>query len=262
MAEVTGIAWTRSTFNPWIGCTKVGPGCDNCYAAAQDVRFTQGARWGKGAPRHRTTKPYWRQPLKWDREAAEQQLFWPVFCASQADVFDNEVDPAWRTDLWEVIRNTPHLTWQLVTKRVSNIPEMLPADWDTGYKNVWLLATVVTQAEYERDWGRLSRIPAHRRGLSIEPQIEEIDITWNPVSMFPDWIICGGESMQQGQCRPFDVNWAEKLRVDCHIHDIAFFMKQLGSKANRRGKPLHYTGKGDDPEEWPSTIRVRQFPKL
>jgi protein gp37 len=260
MAKETAISWTKSTFNPWIGCTKIGPGCDDCYAWAGDVRFHAGKHWGAGAPRSRTTPRNWKKPLSWDREAAETGEFWPVFCASQADVFDNEVDPSWREDLWELIRACPNLTWQLVTKRAPNILDMLPHDWGAGWKNVWLIATVVTQKEFERDWPRLSQIPAAKRGLSIEPQIEEIDITWNPVSMMPDWIICGGESSQFGKSREFDIAWAERLRNDCQRENIAFFMKQLGSKAHHRGRSITYTGKGDNPAEWPEQLRVQEFP--
>jgi hypothetical protein len=71
MAQNSNIEWTDHTFNAWIGCTKVSPGCANCYAEARDQRFAGGAHWGKGAPRQRTSAANWKQPLKWNREAAE-----------------------------------------------------------------------------------------------------------------------------------------------------------------------------------------------
>lgn len=278
MAEVTKIAWAHSTFNPWIGCTKIGPGCDNCYAAAGDQRFTGGSRWGAGAPRHHTSVSYWRQPINWDKKAAKSGQPWRVFCASQADVFDNEVDPDWRAHLWTLIKCTPHLTWLLLTKRVGNVQQMLPADWNDGYPNVWLGITVVTQEEAYRDVPKLERIPARVRWLSIEPQIERIDlcemfgIWWNSTmhvweatgSAFKrpvNWVVCGGESAQRGKCRAFELDWARSLRRTCDAVGIKFFMKQLGTVATDRGALYQHEGKGEDPAGWPVELRVREFPQ-
>src|SRR5688572_4428248 len=104
MAEVTGIAWTDSTFNPWIGCTKVGPGCDHCYAEALDKRHRWGGatHWGAGVERMRTSPSNWAKPRAWNRKAVASGKPWRVFCASLADVFDNEVPHDWRADLFEL----------------------------------------------------------------------------------------------------------------------------------------------------------------
>ena len=98
MAEITGIAWTDSTFNPWIGCTKVGPGCDHCYAETLDKRHRwKGAEhWGAGVPRMRTSASTWAKPLAWNRAREKDGKTHRVFCASLADVFDNEVPLRWR----------------------------------------------------------------------------------------------------------------------------------------------------------------------
>lgn len=270
----TGIAWTDSTFNPWIGCTKIGPGCDNCYAEAADHRFYNSAHWGAGAPRKRTSEANWKKPLQWNRAAQASGRPHRVFCASQADVFDNEIDPQWRADLWALIRATPFLTWQLVTKRVGNIDKMLPPDWTRShegcYPNVWLIITVVNQEEADRDIPKLTRVPAIVRGLSVEPQIGpinlaqaglEIDLTKDGLeSTNLHWIIIGGESAQFGKCREFNLVWAADLIAQCHGADVAVFMKQLGSKPTLLGEPFAATGKGDEPDEWPIHLRIRQFP--
>jgi len=115
MAENTKIEWCDHTFNPWEGCTKVGPGCDNCYAETRNARFAGGLalNWGHGAPRRRTSAANWRKPLSWN--AAHAEFFalhgrrQRVFCASLADVFDNEAPPQWRRDLFDVIELTPNL---------------------------------------------------------------------------------------------------------------------------------------------------------
>ena len=116
MAETTSIEWTDRTFNPWTGCTKISPGCDHCYAEGWSKRSGQ-VKWGNH-PRKRTTEAYWKAPHAWQKEADTFQLRngrrQRVFCASLADVFDNQVDPAWRADLFELIRSTPDLDWQLL----------------------------------------------------------------------------------------------------------------------------------------------------
>jgi protein gp37 len=96
MAEQSKIEWTDHTFNPWEGCQKVAPECDNCYAEARDVRFTGGTHWGPKAPRRRTSAQNWQKPRKWNAQAeafhATHGRRQRVFCASLADVFDNAVD--------------------------------------------------------------------------------------------------------------------------------------------------------------------------
>jgi hypothetical protein len=125
LAETTGISWTKSTFNPWIGCTKVGPGCDHCYAAVSTPAraIAWAGKWGVGEPRRHTSASLWNNPKKWNEKAKATGEFWPVFCASLADVFDNEVDSRGATSCSGSIEATPHLTWQLVTKRVGNVDE-------------------------------------------------------------------------------------------------------------------------------------------
>ena len=111
MVEGSKIEWTDHTFNPWIGCQKVAPECDHCYAESQNQRWHNGANWGPKAPRKRTASAYWRAPHRWnaaaDAFAAEHGRRQMVFCASLADVFDNAVPSEWRSDLWALIEATP-----------------------------------------------------------------------------------------------------------------------------------------------------------
>lgn len=248
MAENTKIEWADHTFNPWEGCQKVGPGCDHCYAEARNVRFTGGTNWGPGAPRRRTSAANWTLPLRWNREAAARGTRPRVFCASLADVFDNAVDPAWRADLWALIAATPNLIWMLLTKRPGNIAKMLPADWGTGWPNVWLGCTVVNQMEADRDADTLRKIPAKVHFLSIEPmlgpislegylhrtsgQCDIVDDNGKPIGPdLPDWtaiqwVICGGES--GSNARPMHPAWARQLRDECRAFQVPFLFKQWG----------------------------------
>ena len=193
MAENSKIEWTDHTFNPWIGCTKVSPGCDHCYAEAWDRRFAvsgHAMRWGAGVFRTRTSATYWRLPLQWNAQAEREGRRFRVFCASLADVFDNEVPATWRVDLFNLILSTPSLDWLLLTKRISNAARMidealpdnmkaLPPDSPVArpWPNVWLGATVVNQEEADRDIPKLLATPASVRFLSMEPLLGPVDIT-------------------------------------------------------------------------------------
>lgn len=127
MGENTKIEWAHHTFNPWEGCQKISPGCDNCYAEARNARFAGGVsvNWGADAQRRRTSVKNWKLPMQWDKDAEAKGIRYRVFCASLADVFDNAVDPQWRIDLLELISDTPNLDWLILTKRVGNIIPML-----------------------------------------------------------------------------------------------------------------------------------------
>lgn len=187
MSANSKIEWTDHTFNPWIGCTKVSPGCENCYAARQDT-FRRWTPEGWGGPRKLTKT--WGDPVKWNKAHAaffaEHGRRQRVFCASLADVFDNEVDSTWRSELFMLISETPNLDWLILTKRIGNASKMLPAwyqdpdAWEFGngvaHPNVWLGATVVNQEEADRDIPKLLAVPAAKRFLSMEPLLGPVDI--------------------------------------------------------------------------------------
>jgi protein gp37 len=159
MGENTRIEWCDHTWNPWVGCQHVSPGCDHCYAERlMDHRLGQ-VEWGPHGKRRRTSPAYWRIPLRWARKGPRRRR--PrVFCASLADVFDNQVPSQWRSDVFELIRQTPELDWLLLTKRPQNIRKMLPADWGPGWPNVWLGTTAEDQAHYDLRWPQPYGIPS------------------------------------------------------------------------------------------------------
>lgn len=217
MAEDTHISWADDTFNPWIGCMKVGPACDGCYAEALMGMGGRMQRVEWGAPgegigtRVRTAPSNWAKPKKWNREQGALLEAWVnggahpgdkpaprfVFCASLADVFDNAVPPEWRRDLFDLIRATPHLTWLLLTKRPQNIAklfaETITPELRAGHqgpehlgrslwpRNAAMGCTVVTQAEADRDVPHLlmAKMGLHPAFafLSMEPLIEAVDLT-------------------------------------------------------------------------------------
>lgn len=271
MVQDTKIEWCDHTFNPWEGCQKVGPGCDHCYAETRNARFGGGTavNWGPGAPRRRTSAANWALPLRWNvqHEAFQRQhgRRQRVFCASLADVFDNAVEPQWRADLFTLIAKTPRLDWLLLTKRIGNVRGML-ADLVHGsdpdltlldmmpLPNVWIGATIVNQAEADRDIPKLLEVPARVRFLSMEPLLGPVDLTGIPISghghhefdpivtanvlkragQHPplpqiDWIIVGGESGPGA--RPMHPDWARALRDQCQAAGVPFLFKQWGEWA-------------------------------
>lgn len=262
MAEQSKIEWCDSTFNSWIGCTKVSQACDHCYAEAMmDTRMGR-VKWGAGQARSRTSAAYWKQPLKWNTQPffqcgdcgwrgtseleAMRDVDSPkhlvcmncisgnitptrrrVFCASLADVFDNQAPDEWRADLWQLLRDTPNLRWMLLTKRIGNAAKMLPVDWP--FPHVGLMATMVNQTEWDRDFPKLAATPAAWRGVSVEPMLGPIIIGNDR----PDWIITGGESGPNH--RRTDPAWVRLMRDQCKRAGIAFHHKQWGGlrpKAN------------------------------
>lgn len=257
MAEETRIEWADHTFNPWIGCTKVSPACDHCYAEAQASRYWPGEQLWAGN-RKRTSENNWRQPLKWHRQATEFRAKHGrppmVFCASLADVFDNQVPEQWRRDLWALIDATPNLIWLLLTKRPQNIRKMLPPEIDGApiWDNVWLGTTVENQAEADRRIPHLLAAPAAKRFLSCEPLLGPVDLreictghhfisalngsAWHDVpglSKFErghtgriDWVIAGGESGPGA--RPSHPDWFRSLRDQCAAAGVPFLFKQWG----------------------------------
>lgn len=267
VSVVTGISWARSTFNPWWGCTRWSAGCNACYAETLDHRWG-GDHWGKGATRRVASDAYWRGPIRWNAAAAKEQDAalragkapspWRVFCASMCDVFDAEVPQEWRDRLWALIAATPHLTWMLLTKRPENVRAMLPAGWlQTPRDNVWIGCTVEDQAAADKRLASFREIPAVVRFVSYEPALGPVG--WTPWLGFASWLIVGGESGPKA--RPFQIQWARDTVRTCRDAGIAPFVKQMGSRPMIGGEArVYFTGKGDDPTEWPAYIRVQEFP--
>lgn len=239
MAETTAIAWTDHTFNPWQGCERVSSACDHCYAATISKRVGHPERWD-GA-RDATSAGYWRNPLRWDRKAAERGRPGLVFCGSMCDVFEDRPDlDEHRARLWELIVATPHLIWLLLTKRPEQIMRRVPLCWRPptchgGWpSNVWVGTTVEDQERANERIPHLLDVPAPVRFLSVEPMLGPVDLDhWLPPFVGEDaplgwvnWVICGGESGHGA--RPMHPDWARDLRDQCAAARVPFFFKQWG----------------------------------
>lgn len=243
MGENSQIQWTGHTWNPWHGCRKVSPGCKFCYM------FRDKERYGQDPTAVLRSKTKFHEPFKWKSPAK-------VFTCSWSDWFIEDADE-WREDAWAIIRATPHLTYQILTKRPENIEDRLPADWGEGYRNVWLGVSVESGKHIDR-LDILREVPAAVRFVSFEPLIEYID--YAPL-MGIDWAIIGGESGNETgkwRYRPCELMWIYDLIQNCRTYGTAVFVKQLGTYLGKQKglKDSH----GGDIEEWPRYLRVREFP--
>lgn len=226
MAKDSSIEWTHHTFNPWWGCAKVSPGCKNCYAETFSRRIGQHI-WGRRADRRFFGDAHWREPLKWNAEAARTGIRSRVFCASMADVFEHraELSPV-RERLWELIAETPALDWLLLTKRPEYVSRFAP--WDNNWpSNVWIGVTAENQQWAARRIPILLQLPAAVRFVSCEPLLGPVDLTsWIRGERRIDWVIAGGESGHKA--RPMNPEWVRKLRDQCADAAVPFHFKQWG----------------------------------
>ena len=228
MARNSKIEWTDHTFNPWWGCTKVSPACDHCYAETWAKRIGLDV-WSSGKPRRFLSDAYWQQPHRWNRLARLTDQRARVFCASMADVFEwkKELTP-WRHKLWQLIEETPHLDWLLLTKRPHLAMRLTP--WNANWpRNVWLGATVENQKWVEKRLPHLESIPANIRFLSCEPLLGEVDLRLWLENNLIHWVIAGGES--GSNARPSNPDWFLSLRDQCNAHNTPFHFKQWGDWA-------------------------------
>lgn len=226
----TRISWTTHTFNPWWGCVKVSPACDECYAERDSKRYGH-AVWGKDAPRRQLSDHYWQQPLKWNELAFQQGIRERVFSGSMCDVMEDRSDLApLRMRLYNLIENTPQLDWQLLTKRPQNFVRFLPSHWLAAPRtNVWLMTTVESQ-EYVWRLVALLKTPAVIRGISYEPALGPLDLSTNAIPELWNsrlhWVIAGGESGPRA--RPSNPQWFRDVRDQCVSAGCAFHFKQWG----------------------------------
>lgn len=263
MGQNTAIEWTDHTFNPWQGCIRVSPGCQHCYAETLSNRWGKDI-WGPGSKRERTSAANWRKPLQWSRQAQKEGRRYKVFCASMADVFeDNEQVKSWRLDLFLLISNTPNLDWQILTKRPDVAREFFEQRPGLLLPNIWMGTSVENQEYADKRIPELLKIPAKVRFLSVEPLLGPIDLSGRTVdSVWFDaeyaqvdphlseivecegwpihWVIVGGESGHGA--RPMHPEWVRKIRDECQAAGVAFFFKQWGEYVGGLGQRINWVG--------------------
>lgn len=233
MGEFTGIGWTLRTFNPWRGCKKISPGCENCYMFTEQYRY-------KLDPTVVTRTKTWNQPRRWQKALNGTDKKEMVFTCSWSDFFIQDADE-WRDEAWKLIKETPNLIYQVLTKRPKLIPKRLPADWGEGYPNV-ALGVSIESADWNGRADDLRVVPARWRFISAEPLLGSIK-GLNLADIH--WLIAGGESGPG--FRVMDLDWAREARDMCVAAKVPFFYKQDSGPLPGKNNVLD----GRTWEEWP-----------
>lgn len=251
MGENSKVEWTKHTGNLWWGCTEVQAGCDHCYARVLAHRWGFDI-WGDDKPRRRIESTF-KDLDKYQKAAAAAGEVHRVFVGSMMDIFEKsmpllnpvrhytETDDLRQEFFTRIIAELyPNLLLLLLTKRPSNIPKMVPAGWlDEPQENIMYGTSPVDQKTANTIIPQLLKVKG-RKFLSVEPQIEELSL--KPWLKDLDWVIQGGES--GGDKRPFNTDWARKLRDECAEAGVPYFFKQV-----------------DKIQPIPEDLQIRQFPK-
>jgi len=277
MADHSAIQWTDATWNPTTGCTKVSPGCAHCYIERTIPFRTAHRRFRNG-----------HIPLVFHENRLEQPLHWKaprrIFVNSLSDLFHKDVPTDFLHAVYHTMEAAHWHQFQVLTKRPERMRSYLqwrygPREDGGGHRipsrHIWHGVSVENQKWANERIPILLTTPSAVRFISAEPLLEEVtfDGLWGyPGSAYHEqlarwpihWVIVGGESGPGS--RRFDVWWARRLIGECKAAGVACFVKQLGTKAietreecqrwdlNLRDK------KGGDMTEWPSDLRVREFP--
>jgi len=230
MAQGSAIEWTESTWNPVTGCTKVSPGCKNCYAKRMAERLqAMGQANYRNGFRLTLQSQMLELPLRWTKPQT-------IFVNSMSDLFHEDVPLDFIRQVFDVMRRAHWHRFQILTKRAERLKALGPVlAWAP---NIWMGVSV----ESERYRGRIDRLratPAHVKFLSLEPllgSLPGLDLT------DIDWVIVGGESGPRA--RPMERAWVLDLRDQCQRWTVPFFFKQWGGKNKKK------TGRALDGDVW------------
>lgn len=215
MSTQTSIEWTEQTWNPATGCTKVSPGCQHCYARTMAHRLRAMGVKGYEKGFKLTLQPHrLYEPLRRRKPTI-------YFVNSMSDLFHEKIRDAYIQQVFDVMKNAPSHTFQVLTKRAERMMEFFKS-YDVS-QNVWLGVTVENKEHGLPRINKLRQIKAYIRFLSIEPLLEDIgklDLT------NIQWVIVGGESGPKA--RPMRLEWIINIKRQCKEQNVSFFFKQWG----------------------------------
>jgi len=249
--DESSISWTNYTYNPWQNCRRISKGCRFCYM------FREKSRYGQDTSKVIKSAPAtFNKPLKWGKPSL-------VFTCSWSDFFIEEANE-WRDEAWAMIKETPHLTYQILTKRPERILEHLPSDWREGYDNVWLGVSIENNDSKSR-LHELVIVPSKVKFISAEPLLERIEFTPEEMNILKNhyhWLIIGGESGNDNGkhlYRPCELEWLQYLvDVGTKSH-MPVFVKQLGTYLSKtlglRDRHARVIS------EFPKNLKIQEFPQ-
>lgn len=215
MTQLSRIEWTEATWNPTVGCTKISPGCKNCYAEAMAKRLQAMGTPGYANGFKLTVLPdRLEEPLRRKKPTV-------YFVNSMSDLFHKSVSDAYIEQVFDVIRRTPHHTFQVLTKRAERLASFFKQR--SVPINAWIGVSVEDKEYGVSRINFLRKVDARIRFLSVEPllaDVGELDLT------DINWVIVGGESGPKA--RPMKPEWVESIRQQCVEQSVQFFFKQWG----------------------------------
>jgi protein gp37 len=232
-------------WNPWEGCIKCSEGCKNC------LMFSSLRQYRRDPTAVRRCKTTWNKPGKWQKAAEEAGERRVKGCCFMSDFFIPEADP-WRPEAWKILRITPNLIWNICTKRTHRIADCLPPDWDTGYPNIALGASVEMKKHLDR-LDDLRRVPAAFRYANICPCLEDVTPELGDHLDGIGLVSISGETgCGVVNPRPFDDQWARNVRDLCDARGIPFRFGHTGGRkrlpstlldgVERKDIPTFFTG--------------------
>lgn len=250
MAE-TQIEWTDATWNPVAGCSIITAGCTHCYAMEMAKRLeAMGIEKYAGLTRKTGKRTVWNGVVREDRNALAIPHSWrkprKIFVNSMSDLFHERVSDAFILDVWQVMRETSHHNYQILTKRPERMAELVASKIGEVLPNVWL-GTSIEDASVVDRISHLRAAPAAIRFISFEPLIGSVGtVDLQGVH----WAIVGGESGKSA--RPIREEWIDEIYVQCLSASIAFFFKQWGTwgkdnkKRSKKANGREYRGRAWD----------------
>lgn len=252
MAGLSDIEWTDATWNPVTGCKIISPGCTNCYAMRMAARLQAMDHVAyRGVTRKSGNRAVWTGLVRENERALSAPLAWRkprrVFVNSMSDLFQEGVNEAFVSRVWDVMAEAHWHIYQILTKRPERMFSMAAMGSLRTLPNVWL-GTSVESREFADRIELLREVPAAVRFVSFEPLIA-------PVGMVDlsgiDWAIVGGESGPRA--RPMDAAWIDDIKASCDRYGTAFFFKQWGG-TNKKATGREYRGQTWD--EYPEARAV------
>ena len=235
MAARSSIEWTDATWNPTRGCTRVSPGCYNCYAERMARRLSAPGRAYEGLTRRASSGPRWTGRVDLVADALQVPLRWRkprvIFVNSMSDLFHEAIPDDFLARIFDVMGRAHWHTFQVLTKRSGRLRERAPRlSWPP---NVWMGVSVETDSYFDRI-DDLRRVPAAVRFLSLEPLLGRMPSV--PLDGI-HWVIVGGESGPGA--RLMDPSWVREIRDQCQAVDVPFFFKQWGGvRKSQAGRVL------------------------
>ena len=226
MTTVSRIEWTEQTWNPTVGCTKISAGCKNCYAETMAKRLK-----AMGTPGYENGFALQLLPQRL-QDPLKRKKPTVYFVNSMSDLFHERIPDGYIDQVFEVIGQTPHHTYQILTKRAARMARHFKQR--AVPRNAWLGVSVENRKHGVPRINHLRNVPAHIRFLSVEPLLEDV----GPLDLTHiHWVIVGGESGPKA--RPMKQEWADAVRRQCEAQRVAFFFKQWGgwgADGQRRAK--------------------------